>query len=187
MFAQKNITEHFSQIFINSGGYYFILITPKQKTTQKELTPLELKAQPLETLRQRVKEIDLRRGPSRADPSRPFSACLFCYSLTLLRTPWSGGRAGVCRSLSTQQAHIMPPEQRSSGRPPFSTQLMLSPHSYLTPLYRQDWGITEKMRIDVISESNGLIVVARRAKKFIRAVAAGGGVFWGAAVPARLV
>lgn len=49
---------------------------------------------------------------------------------------------GVCGSLSTQQDQIMPPEHKSRGRPPFITQLMLKPHSYFTPLYLQDWGIT---------------------------------------------
>lgn len=46
-------------------------------------------------------------------------------------------------SSSTQQLHIKPPEQRSTGRPPPKTQLMLRPHSNLAPLYLQVCGITE--------------------------------------------
>jgi hypothetical protein len=45
-------------------------------------------------------------------------------------------------SSSTQQLQIIPPEQRSTGLPPPSTQLMLRPHSNFAPLYLQVCGIT---------------------------------------------
>ncbi|KZC10460.1 hypothetical protein WN55_01889, partial [Dufourea novaeangliae] len=45
-------------------------------------------------------------------------------------------------SSSMQQLQINPPEQRSTGRPPPRTQLILRPQSKVAPLYVHVCGIT---------------------------------------------
>lgn len=76
--------------------------------------------------------------PSRTGPERDG-----LYLLALWTAPCSGSLSGA-KSRSMQQDHIIPPEQRSSGLPPPSTQDRERPHSNLRPLCRHVWGITER-------------------------------------------
>lgn len=47
-----------------------------------------------------------------------------------------------CKSLSTQQDQIIPPEHESTGLPPANTHDILKPHSNRLPLYLHVCGIT---------------------------------------------
>lgn len=65
-------------------------------------------------------------------------------SLAFCSNPIVGrGTLSGMSSSSTQQLHINPPEQRSTGRPPPRTQLILRPQSNVVPLYVHVCGITE--------------------------------------------
>lgn len=89
----------------------------------------------------------------------------FSYSLALCNAPTVDSSA--FSSLSIQHDQIIPPEHKSIGLPPFSTQDIERPHSNLYPWYRQLWGITER-RWNVSLNFIGIIIEYKSNVSFFK-------------------